>query len=64
MKSNRDHLKNAMASLEAILADVKEKNEMMDAVGNDRHSRYDDLGECEQILENMQTELDRLYHLL
>lgn len=64
MKSptNRELLTEATSALTAILADVKEKNAMMDAgrIGG----RYDDFGECETILEDMQTQLDRLDFLL
>lgn len=61
-KTNRELLTEATSSLAAILADVKEKNAMVDAgrIGG----RYDDFGECQTILEDMQTQLDRLDFLL
>jgi len=66
-KGNRTELKTAMDSLSAILTDVKEKNSMIDAGethGAEWAKREDDFGECQTILENMQTELDRLDYLL
>lgn len=63
--TNREHLACASTSVDAMLADVKEKNQMIDAGElHLRPSREDDLGECQTILENMQTELARLDYLL
>jgi hypothetical protein len=65
--SNRKHLEIATQALEAILADVKEKNQMIDAGethGAEWAMREDDLGECEMILEEMQNQLNRLDYLL
>lgn len=65
--SNRQLLTTAAAALSAILADVKEKNSMIDAEethGAEFGRRPDDFAECQTILENMQTELDRLDYLL
>lgn len=65
--TNRQHLTTASDALSAILADIKEKNEMInagEAHGAEWAKRENDLGECEQILENMQIELDRLDYLL
>lgn len=59
---NREKLVLAADALTAILADVKKKNAMMDA--GRISGRYDDMGECQAILENMRTELDRLDYLL
>lgn len=65
--TNRQLLVEASGALAAILSDIKEKNDMIDAEethGAEWGDREDDLGECQQILENMQTELDRLDYLL
>lgn len=65
--SNRQHLTIATQALEAILADVKEKNQMIDAGethGAEWAKHEDALGECEMILEEMQKELARLDFLL
>lgn len=65
--SNRAQLKIATDALAVILADIKEKNDMIDAGeahGAEWARREEDLGECQLILESMQTELDRLDYLL
>ena len=67
LMTNRQHLTAATDALAAILADIKEKNGMIDAGethGAEWARREDDLGECQVILENMQTELERLDYLL
>lgn len=67
MPSNHEHLTAATTALAAILADVKEKNQMIDAGethGAEWARREDDLGECEMILEEMTKQLDRLNFLL
>jgi len=63
--TNRQLLTTATEALSAILADVKEKNSMIDAGEMHlRAHREDDIGECQTILENMQVELDKLDYLL
>lgn len=66
-KSNRQHLADATHALACILADVKEKNSMIDAEethGAEWARRPDDWAECETILEEMHKQLDRLDFLL
>lgn len=56
-----------MDALGAILADIEEKNEMVDAGeahGAEWARREDDLGECQIILECMEEQLNRLDYLL
>lgn len=67
--SNRAKLTVAADALTAIYNDVKEKNQMIDA--EETHGaewgkgrRAEDLAECEQILEEMMKQLDRLDFLL
>lgn len=63
--TNRQLLTTAADALSAILADVKEMNSMIDAGEMRlRAHREEDMGECQTILENMQTELDKLDYLL
>lgn len=67
MPSNREHLTTATTALAAILADVKQKNQMIDAGethGAEWARREADLGECEMILEELVKQLDRLDFLL
>lgn len=65
--SNRQNLKVADEAVAAILKDIREKNDMIDAGethGAEWAKREDDLGECQLILENMAKETDRLDCLL
>ncbi len=67
MSKNRENWQVAQTALETILADIKERNSMIDAEethGAEFGRRPDDFAECQTILENMQTELNRLDYLL
>lgn len=62
-KGNRARIAIVMDEIAAILADVKEKNSMIDAGethGAEWGSREDDFGEAQQILEEIGPMLDRL----
>lgn len=65
--SNRHQLTLAMDAIGKILADVKEKNSMIDAEethGAEFGKRPDDFAEAEMLLEEIDKALTRLDYLL